>query len=70
MSASRRDFLKSAALAGVGVPALAKDAVAQEQCSSGKAVHSILQRDHPYIYVDACMQIWPDADFPRTGCPG
>ena len=25
--------------------------------------HSILERDHPYIFVDSCMQIWPDADF-------
>ncbi len=25
--------------------------------------HSILERDHPYIFVDSCMQMWPDADF-------
>jgi membrane dipeptidase len=25
--------------------------------------HSILERDHAYIFVDSCMQIWPDADF-------
>lgn len=25
--------------------------------------HSVLERDHPYIFVDSCMQIWPDADF-------
>jgi len=25
--------------------------------------HSILQEDHPYIFIDACMQLWPDADF-------
>lgn len=25
--------------------------------------HSILERDHPYIFLDSCMQIWPDADF-------
>jgi membrane dipeptidase len=25
--------------------------------------HSILDRDHPYIFVDTTMQIWPDADF-------
>lgn len=25
--------------------------------------HSILDRDHPYIFIDSCMQIWPDADF-------
>jgi len=35
--------------------------------------HSILERDHPYIFVDSCMQIWPDADFAsahRHGVPG
>ncbi len=63
MTTSRRDFLRSATLAGVGVPALTKDADAQEPCPSGKAVHSILERDHPYIYIDSCMQMWPDADF-------
>jgi membrane dipeptidase len=26
-------------------------------------VHSVLAVDHPYIVVDSCMQIWPDADF-------
>jgi membrane dipeptidase len=25
--------------------------------------HSVLERDHPYVFVDSCMQIWPDADF-------
>jgi len=25
--------------------------------------HSILAQDHPYIFIDSCMQIWPDADF-------
>jgi membrane dipeptidase len=63
MTTSRRDFLKSAAIAGVGASALSTEAGAQEQCPSGKAVHSILERDHPYIYIDTCMQMWPDADF-------
>ncbi len=26
-------------------------------------VHSILDTDHPYVFVDSCMQMWPDADF-------
>ena len=63
MITSRRDFLKGAAMAGAGVPALATNAEAQDQCPSGKSVHSILERDHPYIYIDPCMQMWPDADF-------
>jgi membrane dipeptidase len=25
--------------------------------------HSVVERDHPYIFIDACMQLWPDADF-------
>jgi membrane dipeptidase len=26
----------------------------------------VLDRDHPYIFIDACMQMWPDADFARA----
>lgn len=29
-----------------------------------KGFHPLLETDHPYVFVDACMQIWPDADFP------
>ena len=25
--------------------------------------HPILEEDHPYIFIDACMQSWPDADY-------
>lgn len=25
--------------------------------------HSILEQDHPWIFIDSCMQMWPDADF-------
>jgi membrane dipeptidase len=28
-----------------------------------KGVHPILERDHPYVFIDSCMQAWPDADF-------
>ena len=28
-----------------------------------KGIHPILERDHPYVFVDSCMQIWPDAEF-------
>ena len=28
-----------------------------------KGVHPILEQDHEYIFIDACMQAWPDADF-------
>jgi membrane dipeptidase len=78
MTLPRRDFLRNAALAGVGTSALSgalpilspgtgHDGRAQErppqQESAGKSTHTILQEDHPYIYVDSCMQMWPDADF-------
>src|SRR3990167_10817165 len=25
--------------------------------------HSVLETAHPYIFIDSCMQMWPDADF-------
>lgn len=72
MSTSRRHFLKQAAVA---VPALAAadhspdsrtrpggEAPAQA-CDAGKMTHSILEEDHPWIYIDSCMQMWPDGDF-------
>ena len=68
MPPSRRDFLKGAAVA-VSVPAfrdgpsLKTTAALPQACDAGKAVHSILEEDHPYIYVDSCMQMWPDGDF-------
>ena len=44
MSTSRRDFIKGAAIAGVGSAAFPGDlsACSQQECPSGKAVHSIL----------------------------
>ena len=26
-------------------------------------IHSVLEKDHDYIFVDATMQSWPDADY-------
>ncbi|NNF27989.1 MAG: twin-arginine translocation signal domain-containing protein [Gemmatimonadetes bacterium] len=73
MSTTRRHFLKQAAVGGVTVPALAatdarsrstapQDTSAQA-CDAGKMTHSILEEDHPWIYIDSCMQMWPDGDF-------
>ncbi len=28
-----------------------------------KGIHPVLVKDHPYIFIDSCMQIWPDAQF-------
>lgn len=25
--------------------------------------HSVLEEEHSYIFIDSCMQLWPDADF-------
>ena len=30
---------------------------------ANKGYHPLLERDHPYIFVDSCMQAWPDADY-------
>lgn len=31
--------------------------------SENKGFHPILEQDHPYIFIDSCMQAWPDADY-------
>ncbi|HVB65633.1 MAG TPA: membrane dipeptidase [Nitrolancea sp.] len=28
-----------------------------------KGFHGILEQDHPYFFIDGCMQAWPDADY-------
>ena len=63
MTTDRREFLAKMALAGVSVPTLAATASGSPQEPNGKAVHTILPQDHEYIYIDSCMQIWPDADL-------
>ncbi len=75
MTTSRRDFLSNVALTGVAASA-ASHRMAFGRGSDGEAggkpqtaqrphggFHSILEKDHPYIFIDACMQMWPDADF-------
>ncbi|MFO8173472.1 MAG: membrane dipeptidase [Longimicrobiales bacterium] len=34
-----------------------------QQTSHGKSVHTVLEESPPFLYVDPCMQVWPDADF-------
>lgn len=75
MTLPRRDFIRGAAVAGVGATVGPSLAAGEETARSspgqqdhpqelhGKATHSILERDHPYIFIDSCMQAWPDADF-------
>jgi membrane dipeptidase len=79
MKKSRREFISNVAVAGVATVAGSSAAVyageeipsptgsagepqSQERSRPG-GVHSVLERDHPYIFVDSCMQIWPDADL-------
>ena len=36
-----------------------------------RGFHPLLEREQPHVFVDGCMQIWPDADFAnahRHGC--
>lgn len=36
-----------------------------------RGFHPVLEQEQPYLFVDGCMQIWPDADLPnahRHGC--
>ena len=72
---SRRDFIAGMSLAGVGTPAIANagkvfspgvppDSPSPSQQSERlPGRHSVLESDHPYIFIDACMQIWPDAEL-------
>ncbi len=69
----RRDFIKSAG-AAAGIPTLTAGILQRPDSrfdpQNEKGLHPILKRDHPYIFIDSCMQIWPDADFKnahRTG---
>jgi membrane dipeptidase len=31
-----------------------------------KGRHPVLDEDHPYVFIDSCMQIWPDAEFEKA----
>jgi membrane dipeptidase len=67
MTLKRRDFLKMAGTAAIGSTALAGFSAQKSSISfdplNEKGIHPILEKDHPYIFIDSCMQIWPDAQF-------
>lgn len=74
MSIPRRDFLKGAAVVSAGASLGATPTLggrsrqvgsgqSPQESSHGKSVHTVLEHDPPFIYVDPCMQIWPDADL-------
>ncbi|MEZ4571702.1 MAG: membrane dipeptidase [Thermomicrobiales bacterium] len=35
----------------------------QAAVAENKGFHPFLQEDHPYTFIDSCMQAWPDADY-------
>jgi membrane dipeptidase len=67
MEIKRRDFLKMAAIAAAGSTYLAGYPAQKPDDSfdplNEKGIHPVLEKDHPYIFIDSCMQIWPDAQF-------
>ncbi len=74
MSMTRRDFVRWAGMgataAATGLaPASAETGQPGQQAASGglsleeRGIHPILEKDHPYIFIDSCMQMWPDAPF-------
>lgn len=38
--------------------------------ADNKGFHPTLDNDHPYIFIDSCMQAWPDADYGRANQHG
>jgi membrane dipeptidase len=80
MTTTRRDFLSNLAM-GAGAAAAAGEIAAGEDRSSSEGlaagmqqsqggVHSVLAKDHPYIFVDGCMQMWRDANFANAHSHG
>jgi membrane dipeptidase len=67
MTIKRRDFLKMAGTAAIGSAAFTGYATQKSPARfdplNEKGIHPILEKDHPYIFIDSCMQIWPDAQF-------
>jgi membrane dipeptidase len=69
MGIKRRDFVKMAGLAAVGSAAFPGYWTQQTEDKfdplNEKGIHPVLNMDHPYIFIDSCMQIWPDAQFEK-----
>jgi len=67
MGMKRREFVKLAGIAAAGSTTL-PGYQSQKPSSVGvpdneKGIHPVLTKDHPYIFIDSCVQIWPDADL-------
>lgn len=65
----RRDFVKMAGIATLGSAALPGFRTQKKMLEidplNEKGIHPVLDKDHPYIFIDSCMQIWPDAQFEK-----
>lgn len=77
MVMKRRDFIKTAGIAAVGsAGATALAGIRPQKQTSDfdplneKGIHPILEKDHPYIFVDSCMQAWPDSQFEKAHLHG
>jgi membrane dipeptidase len=67
MRIKRRDFVKMAGIVTLGSavpPGYRNHKMTQEiDPLNEKGIHPVLDKDHPHIFIDSCMQIWPDAQF-------
>ena len=63
----RREFLKIAGVSAAGSTLFAGNSVQKPQEKfdplNEEGRHPVLEQDLPYIFIDTCMQIWPDAQF-------
>ena len=70
MGMKRRDFVKMAGLSTLSpavLPGLrAQGPGSREPFYNEKGWHPVLDEDHPYVFIDSCMQIWPDAEFEKA----
>jgi len=70
MEINRRSFIKlsgAAAMVSMTRGTLkAKKPEQQFDPLNEQGIHPVLEKDHPYIFIDSCMQIWPDAQFAKA----
>jgi membrane dipeptidase len=63
----RREFLVMAGITAAGSASLVGYPSQRSEDRfdplNEKGIHPVLEKDHPYIFIDSCMQIWPDAQF-------
>lgn len=63
----RRKFLKMAGITAVGSTFMAGNPFQKPTEKfdplNERGQHPILEKDLPFMFIDSCMQIWPDAQF-------